>query len=395
MSKNSISAREVLPEEKYQSFIGEQHDHTRRTLDATGASFVETIIKPSDLWQSVDIAVEENFVEKREIPSLPNYYLFDRDGGARFIEECMQLGLSGIMLRPTSTAKQDGRHVSEDAMRRAVDNTAAIVSMVKDRMGQHALAVDPFDLLDLRGPTWGVFGKGAQRNRIDSTRTYDAIAHMAAVIGQARADIFMTIGRLREEVLVARASLDKHAPSTKLGSFPANNETRLAYSHACHTDSVHRCSQQKIPVGNFHEMVVRTLADMAEGVELALTKPSSNTHVNALLTELLSGETALDSYLQRAEVQTLLDLDPMLAKHIEKFRERQAAIMESVKIGSYVVSGTYAYWRSLKGQLSYTLAHEHYSNAVAASRPLFGCIADRFAHQFVKYQNYWGTPEGY
>lgn len=354
-------------------------EHAQKNPSRRLSNDPEIVIDHQKLCQTIHMSAAES--KSRLLLGGVNsgYYLRTLDSAKAEIAELLELGINSVYLQyQAGSPSESPRH--------RLNNFCRLLNSVREEFKDAInITADPQGICmgsDLR---WGVRGTDGT---VDPTATLRLLEIVGVGFAQAGIDCMMTIGRVNYESEVARSSLDKVNPKVKLWSFSTNSETPNAYFDVTRHNISKAETRQKILIGNIDEMLLRSLHDISEGVDVVVQKPIDNLQVILALRNLMDGTLKLNEFLERPRVRQLLETNPHLLEGGYLTLEHIAERLDRTKIGAYEVSGTYAIFKHIEDEYSPDLAmlmlEELYSNCMYAGENRLDKLIGRNMHWFAK-----------
>jgi len=339
----------------------------------------EIVIDHKKLCQTIHMSATESKGRLLLGGTNSGYYLNTLDGTKAEIAELLDLGINSVYLQ-----YQAGSPSESPQLR--LDYFCHLLNSVREEFEDSIkIIADPQGICMGNDLRWGVRGTDGI---VDPEATLRLLEIVGSNFAEAGIDCMMTIGRVNYESEVARFALDKVNPKIKLWSFSTNSETPNAYFDVTRHNISKAETRQKILIGNIDEMLLRSLHDISEGVDVVVQKPIDNLQVILALRNLLDGTVKLDEFLQRPRVRQLLETNPHLLEGGYLTLEHISDRLDRTKIGAYEVSGTYAIYKHIEDEYSPDLAmlmlEELYSNCMYAGGNRLDKLIGRNMHWFAK-----------
>lgn len=340
----------------------------------------ETVLAPADFCQPIDIAISLTGNSTAAIANMDGYPMRSAENAVEYISELKEKGIGTVMLRMDAPSSLGG----PDAV---IARQAATLQTIRNAYTPEDLTiiVDPFSVALNPDKTWGVQKGG----KLDYIATANLFAELTKVFANAGGSYILTLGRFEREVDIAARSITHAGAEALVSSFSTNTETTNAYVYADH--GAYALTNQKIPVSNSAEMVLRALIDIHEGSRLVIIKPAENLHIVERLTALLGDGNGLGIFFHTDEVQAAANASPYVGHVVREIADDTAAFLQKAaeaRLGTYTVSGTYFIDRQTLARRGddflVCVLYERFCNSksVLQRRQQCGYIIDRNAHWY-------------
>lgn len=306
------------------------------------------------------------------------YFSHTLDSAKSEIDELLKYGINSLYLQ-LYPAMDRGPSA-------ALDHFVEVVSTLRDNYGDDLrLEVDTAGLCmgaDLR---WGVRNATEEIDPHASLLWLNRTATQMANLG---CNSLVVVGRMNYEALAARSGLNLASKEVELWGFSSNSETPNAYFDTGEFDADHALTHQKVHVGNVSEMLLRSLRDIYEGLEVVVQKPMENIALTTVLRLLIQGDLSLQQCFRFEDFEKTYSSSVNALGEDWLHTERLTSALPSTRLGVYEVSGTYSMFRMIEDQYSTPLARalmrEQFLNLKWSMGPTLHRIVSRNALWYVK-----------
>jgi len=145
---------------------------------------------------------------------------------------------------------------------------------------------------------------------------------------------------------------------------------------------------QKILVGNVNEMILRTLRDIYEGVDVVVQKPMENVFVLGVIKLLCEGSMSIDKLISGSEISNIIEKSPSLFSDNFLFSKKLADNISRCKIGAYEISGTYQIYKLIEdahgADLAFGMLDEQFKNVISITGNKLDSIISRNSKWYIK-----------
>lgn len=229
----------------------------------------QTVLLPSDLIYP--IFVDEGLESRREIPSMPAQHRLPIEEVPREVEECMEMGIGGVILFGIPTHKDElgsSAWGEGDVVQRAVRH-------IRSELGD-----DPLVITDVCMCEYTSHGHcGVVRDgEVDNDSTLDYLKRIAVSHARAGADIVAPSGMMDGMVGAIRCGLDEAGyRDVAIMSYAAKYASSMYSPFRDAADSAYAFGDRRsyqMDVRNSDEALREVELDIAEGADIVMVKPA-------------------------------------------------------------------------------------------------------------------------